>query len=264
MAVGLINGKFQVQDSVTTTKQFQVDTTGTLTNDLRCFWKLGENIANDGIVIDVLGRAHLTSSAVPSEWGEGPAEAGYFHNNNTGSHLKHTKPMWMVEGADDSNNNHVSFWVSAWIRLDAVTATEYIISRYQDSTHNSGWFLKAKGDVDDTLDFIFYADNAGDAYTVNASTFGALSANTWYLVIFGHDAVANQIFIGVNGGALDTTANSNGMRSSDGVEFRIGQMHSTNNGLVGDVADVGYWAGEKPTTQQMTDLYNGGNGNTLI
>ncbi len=89
--------------------------------------------------------------------------------------------------------------------------------------------------------------------TVQASSLGAPSLNTWYFVVAWHDSTADTINIQVNNGTVDNTAWSNGTRNADdGLD--VGR-----DGWGGDQ----YWNGRMDslsfwkrvlTAQERTDL----------
>ena len=101
--------------------------------------------------------------------------------------------------------------------------------------------------------------NPGEFAAVAANNLGAPSVGVWYHLVAWHDATANQIGIAVNAGTPNTTAHSGGVRAGT-APLNVGRNDDgdTNfwDGLIGPVR---IWK-RVLTSQERTDLYNGGAG----
>jgi hypothetical protein len=155
----------------------------------------------------------------------------------------------------------VDLTIATWVLLDSdVTMyllgkalTEYVL---EYSTGTDRFRLRVR--------------DAALTYTnLPADTFGAPATGTWYLIIAGHDAAANTIYISIDDGALDSTAIDAGGILDGAGRFAIGanvatSATATTNGRIGPTA---IWksaagAGGKLTSAQRTALYNAGAGLT--
>lgn len=143
-----------------------------------------------------------------------------------------------------------------WVKLPDPSAANPIISKWGAATHRE-YYLQTAGSK-----FKFYARYFDDsnAISVTANTFGALAADTWYMVHVYHDPTANVIGISVNGGVHDTAAIPAGIRDSD-ADFLVG-TYGPGVYFTGSIGPLAIW---KPTNTnltaaQLTWLYNAGNG----
>ena len=154
----------------------------------------------------------------------------------------------------------VNMSIAVWVRLDTLpsNASYYIASKqgalgeyeYALLLSDSAGTTRFRGGVRDVADTT--------TTTVNASTFGTPSVDTWYLIVFRHDSTNNRIEISVNDGTFDTTATSGGIR--DGADaLMIGSEVGTGR-FNGKISKLGIWK-KVLVAQEVTDLYNKGKGN---
>lgn len=107
----------------------------------------------------------------------------------------------------------------------------------------------------------FEVSSSGTAQNgrVQASSFGAVGTSTWYSIVAWHDT-GDRIGISVNL-SVNTASYASGVRSGS-APFVIGAI---SNGaaafLDGRVDEVGFWK-KVLTTQNLSDIYNSGNGNS--
>lgn len=99
--------------------------------------------------------------------------------------------------------------------------------------------------------------------TSNATFSGtAMSTSTWYHIVCGYDATADEIFIAVNDSTPDTTSQSTGVYDG-AAAFGVG---ATDAGApsgdfyhFGGVDEIGVWK-RVLTSEEITSLYNSGSG----
>jgi hypothetical protein len=97
--------------------------------------------------------------------------------------------------------------------------------------------------------------------TVSVAQWGSsFSLSTWYCIHAWHDSAANQIGVVVNAGTPVTAAAASGVHA-DTADFRIGsrQFVGFEAYFDGIIDEVGFWR-RVLTSQERTDLYNGGAG----
>lgn len=90
--------------------------------------------------------------------------------------------------------------------------------------------------------------------SVTASSFGALSAATWYWICVWHDAGNNEIGISINNSATNVTSTSTGVADT-AAGFRLGMD------LMGRQDETGFWKRLLTADEKATN-YNGGLGKT--
>jgi len=96
-----------------------------------------------------------------------------------------------------------AFTLSVWARLATKTATMRLISK--DDGASREYILYYDTSADRWTFAVFVGGVGGGFTSVVASTFGAVPTATWHYVVAGYNAVAQQVFVGVNGGAQNTT-----------------------------------------------------------
>ncbi len=155
----------------------------------------------------------------------------------------------------------IDFTFSAWVYSDdAISSFRTILSKYNQDNVNTEYFLGYDSTVP-AFQFSVYNGSAGIG-SVNATTFGAASATTWYFVTAWHDASANTVNIQINNGTVDSAATTGGAGDSTSP-FRIG-AYSDNGGTArsfwnGRIDNVGFWK-RTLTTGERSWLYNTGQG----
>jgi len=261
----LIGKGFQASERVpgiVSRPRFQVDSTGKLSDDLIAFWPLSEHIASSGDQgTDRMMSVPLIGSGSLAMITDGPRDRGTDYNGT--SFMRSLSPNWLAEGNDGvSTGQMVSFWVSGWVRFDSLSSQAFIVSHHTATGNQRGWYVDYEPGGNE-FRFVVYTSGTSSPITIlTASTFGAPSTATWYHFIAYHDADDDEIGIAINGGTFDTTAHTGGIMSSSS-EFDVGGIAASGS-LDGQMADLGYWIGSKPSAQLKADLYNNGGGNALL
>jgi hypothetical protein len=162
---------------------------------------------------------------------------------------------------------------AAWVYLGNVAIDSCIIGKYNTSSAQREYLLMYNYyDHSPQARLCLFASGDGATNTiVSATTFGAPSANTWYLVIAWHDAVNNQIAISINNGTADTASFSSGLNAA-ACPFQLGTLFVSGSPFVGyylngRMGPAMMWKstpgnGGVLTSTQRTALYNAGAGLT--
>jgi hypothetical protein len=95
--------------------------------------------------------------------------------------------------------------------------------------------------------------------SVEASTFGALSINTWYLAIASHEETTDEIAISINNGTVDTGTANISANSSESVFIGKWGNLSQNRYYPGRVDEFAFW-NRLLTTDEKTEIWNAGSG----
>lgn len=209
-----------------------------LTDSLISFWELEEA---SGTRNDAHGTNHLSDNGSVGSASGTVGTAADFESTSS-QFLDH------ADNAELSTGD-IDFTIAAWVNIEsrgvgercivgkANAATEYILEDVQSGPFNGFTFFVGASNV--------------------ASAFGQPIIGVWYYVVAWHDSVANTINIQVNNGAVDTTTGVTG--PTDGGEpFQIGR-YGTGQYFDGLIDQVGFWK-RVLTSQERTDLYNGGAG----
>ena len=100
---------------------------------------------------------------------------------------------------------------------------------------------------------IFYVFTNGAVFA-SVSGASALQEGVWTTLIFGHDSVANVVWISMDGGAKETTAFATGC-NDDTADFKLGKHITTYyDGLMDDT----FVYRKTLTADNITWLHNGG------
>lgn len=118
---------------------------------------------------------------------------------------------------------------------------EYGLYAYTSGTNRVRWFVSSNGTSESAA-----AEVAG------------LSTGVWCQVICWHDSVNNEIGCVVNAGTPTTTSHSGGLIDGTAA-FRIGDVPGNSLYMDGLIGPVRFWK-RVLTSQERTDLYNGGAG----
>ena len=121
------------------------------------------------------------------------------------------------------------------------------------------WIISVE--TDDHLAFSWYSSGFKQQ---KATTFGAISTGTWYLVVGWHidtDPSFGSANIQVNNGTVDTNLEASYFGGADtGQPFRCGRWgHSSGRYWDGRLNQVAFWD-RVLTSDERTELWNSGNG----
>jgi hypothetical protein len=216
-----------------------------LLDQLTSHWSLEEA---SGTRADDLGGNTLTDGNTVTQATGKVGQAAQFTAANTES-LTRTDNAALSTG-------DINFAVAAWVYADTLAASATFVSR-----ETSGTVREYRLEYDQPSSrFRFLTFNAAGSAVglVSATTFGAPSAATWYFVYAERNKVAGTVGISVNAGTLDTAVET-GVPADTASTFAIGARLSGAAYWNGRIDQVGFWK-RVLTSQDRTDLYNGGNG----
>lgn len=167
---------------------------------------------------------------------------------------------WSVTDPAALRAGDVELLVAAWVYLDATGTACGVAGKWVPAAGREYLILYSG------TRFGFYVSNDGTSFSnVDADTFGAPSANTWYLVVAWHDPTANTINICVNNGVPDSVSYSSGIFGGTSA-FQVGCYDNgvaPMNGRIDD-ALVAKGSGAVPTQAVLDALYNSGNGTETL
>jgi hypothetical protein len=217
-----------------------------LTDSLISYWKLDEASGN---ALDAHGSNTLTDNNTVGTAAGKINTARQFTAANS-EYLNHADNT-------DLSTGDIDFTFAAWVYLETTPAAElsYIVISKDNDAGSREYVL----DINNPSTPRFYVNGGGGGMLVSWSA--NLSTGVWYHVVGWHDATANQLGICVNAGT-PVTQSTGGTAPNDGTaEFRLGnRSYSGFEGyLDGRIDEVGFWK-RVLTSQERTDLYNGGAG----
>lgn len=157
----------------------------------------------------------------------------------------------------DLSTGDIDFTIACWINFESKGATRPIVQKASGTeVEYALWYSTA----DDRIRFWVSADGTDWHGTLSDSNLGSPSTATWYFVIAWHDASANTINLKINNGTTSSTSYSSGVFNG-GAPFNIGFNGSGGSPAYFDglIDEVGFWK-RVLTSDEMTSLYNSGNG----
>ena len=229
-------------------KVFQVDTGGTLTTELRAYWKLDDT---GSTVVDFFSTNNGTITGASSVAGK-INNALDFGGVNT----------YKVAVPDSANFDVTNGWsVNYWINFTEFVAQDTSISKWNsqggDGANEFIWYPAA------TNGGTLYARNTSDTQvSVNGPTM-TLVTGTWYMFTGTFDGSYLRFYIN---GTVGTPAALDGNMKQGTENLWIGDGSANPNDtftLTGKMDEVGYW-GKTLTQTEIADLYNSGAGQTMI
>lgn len=208
-----------------------------LTDSLAAYFKLDEASGNR---VDVVNGITLTdNNTVTSNPGK-IATAAQFTAANS-EYLSVTDSATMSSG-------DIDFTWAGWFYLDSLGAQRSVFGKSDNATVDEYRLLILATNVP-----TWYVNNTG----VQASTFGACSASTWYFFVGQYDATNNLVKVSINNGAFNTTALAAGADTAH--PFNIGANNGASPFMNGRVDELGFWK-RLLTADEITRLYNDGDG----
>jgi len=217
-----------------------------LLTSLISYWKLDEE---NGVRNDAHGSNNLTDNNTVL-FGTGKIEnAADFESDNT-EYLSHVDNAGLSVG-------DIDFTFAAWVNLESLSDRAIITKTATVGNTDTEYAIYYSNS---SSRFRFQVSNgAGTGVTLVGTSSGAISTSTWYYVIAWHDAAANEVYIQVNNGTVDSASYSAG--SFDGSNsFNISSYNNGTGWLFdGLIDEVGFWK-RILTSQERSNLYNSGNG----
>jgi hypothetical protein len=213
-----------------------------LTDDLTAAWELDEASGN---ALDSHGGSTLTDN---NTVGSG---TGLLYGTVRDFEQASGEYFSRADGADISMGAGVSFTFEAWVNIESFDGTFNVVVGKDDQGSNREYCLFITSTLID-----WYATNDG-ASVVECVKMEALSAGTWYQLLFGYDADADELFLRVNNGSATTTSFSTGVYDGSAT-FQVGARNGALN-FDGRLGPLRLWK-RLHTSDERTALYNGGAG----
>jgi len=233
--------------SSTPIKHFQVDTSGTLTTGLQAYYKFEDatdyystnTLTNNGSVAFNTGKI---------------SNAADFGSSNTTKYLTINSNLG-IDGGISS--------IAGWVNITTAPASGV------DYSMISQYSLSANSDVMYSIDYwnnsgvltLVFSRNKVNLADESSSYTTTLTTGVWYHVVLTYDGSIRGY---LNGSLVagPTTASGNGNETA-AYQTQIGAALGGFNLMSGLVDEVGYWSKALSTTE-ITDLYNGGAGQTMV
>lgn len=156
------------------------------------------------------------------------------------------------------NRGDTSWTQTCWVYADTLPALS-VISGKDNGAADRAYLLYHQIVATNSRFRVAVMDGGSTAWIAVADTFGVPSTATWYFLAAGHDAVANEVWISVNNGALDTTATSAGAGDS-AASFMMGSLNALATTFWDGRIDAWHFFNKRLSGAELTYLYNSGNG----
>lgn len=220
-------------------KTFQVDTGGTLTTGIIGYWKMedatefleGYPVANTDVSF-IAGKVN---------------NCGDF-NGTTAKFVMSNQTPYNV-----TSNFSWSFWMNG----DAFTGGPVLLSKFNAS--NQSFYFQ----FDSANNFRFATSSNGTTQS-NGDIPWTPSTSTWYHVVATYTASSNtvQLFVNTASQGTSSTATISIFAGTSAIDF--GQYNGGGgNFFDGKLDEIGFW-NKVLSTVEISDLYNGGSGQTMI
>jgi hypothetical protein len=197
------------------------------------YWKMQEVSGN---VTDFKGVSPLTNASTTSI-------AGKIGNGRNFSGAT----QYLTSANNNAYNNTAAFSVSAWVKLDELTA-RMIVGNTVDNFE-----LQTTGGV-----LLFYVRNAGGWGTPTQSAAAAIATGTWYHVVGTFDGTNIKVYR--NGVQVGTNVARAAPLVTGDYSIRVGTYGAAPGWFMDGVIDeVGIW-NRAITATEVASLYNSGNG----
>jgi hypothetical protein len=158
----------------------------------------------------------------------------------------------------DLSTGDIDFTLCAWVYIDTLGATDRgVIAKGFAGGGTYEYALRQQGQ-----DRIAFAISTTGTSEANDVVTPVLSTATWYFIVAWYDATANTMNILTNNANLQSTSQTPGSTDRAGALW-VGRKGSEQDYFNGRIDEVGFWK-KVLTAQEHTDLYNGGNGNTIV
>jgi hypothetical protein len=178
---------------------------------------------------------------------EGNSNDFFGSNNGTDASITYGTSFGKVNKGAESNVNN-----SSKITVSSVTPDAVSLWVNPTSGHN-GLILSDTGIVK-----IFYYGTTGVLHLedgTNSHSFGALTTGAWNHIVLNY--VSGQYVVYVNGSLVGSYTNA------QIPVVKLAETSSNNSTTYLD--EVGFWTGGKTlSSQEISDLYNGGSGQTMV
>lgn len=153
----------------------------------------------------------------------------------------------------------IDFSFAGWFNLTSVLTAEFFCGKF-GGAGNAGEYMFF---FDGTTAAMRVYDSNNDLATASATTFGALSASTWYFIAGGHRVSSKQTWVSVNAGSKDLSSAYTGTLGTNGADFSLGDGSVGALYFGGLCDELLYTKSHELTATELTYLYNSGAGVNL-
>ena len=231
---------------------FATDTGSSLTSTFVAYWKLDEAT---GIRKDSYGWYDFVPLRNGPTSAAGKSGAAASFASASSQHLLQIPNTNLLTSGDHS--------FAGWVYVTSLTGdAQYFVQTRGATAYENIRYQQSSARFEYT-----YTDTAGNIQTAVANTFGAPSTGTWYFIVCKYLASSKVGSISVNNGAFDSGSALPNALSTDNVLMGLGANLNTSTfnpdaTLNGRMDEWGLWH-KTLSSQEITDLYASGNGQTL-
>jgi hypothetical protein len=215
------------------------DASGILTG-LQAFWKMDEA---SGTRYDAVGSNHLTDNNTVTSAAGKVSDCAQFVVSNQ-------EWLSIVDDASLDVGAEGAHWC-CWVYADSLPVQRDVAGKRLTANE---WCTSLMG----TGAAQFTSWHGGVAKVATSGT-GVLTTATWYFLDWWLDLPNSLIGISVNNGAASTTPTGGTAQDSGATRFDIGAIGSGVGSFDGRIDGFGFW-NRLLTSDELTTLYNGGNG----
>lgn len=228
--------------------KFPVDTNLGLGNGLVAHWKLEEDAGKKRT--DMIGRNDLSDQNNNVSRVTGKVNNGGQFTDGGSTYLVITSNNYFRIG-----NGSVS--IGMWVNLDSKPSGETAI--IEKGTGPGG--IEYRLIYDGTADRFIFNVPGLTPDTITANNLGSPSTGTWYYIVASYDTETGTLSIQVNNGTVNSTSVTGTVDGTNTSSFLGigGAIADTSKDLPAKVDEVSIWR-RGLTTQERTDLYNSGTG----
>ena len=142
-----------------------------------------------------------------------------------------------IASAAELDPGDTDFTWACWLQTDLENAFRYAIAKYNGTNASSAFFLAYASAPDRFQAAVMHSTGITQ---LNADSLGAVSAATWYFLVFWHDSVANTLNIEGNMTGVDSTATGGAINTSS-LDIRLGGRSDSASFWDGRMCEVGFW-----------------------
>lgn len=233
-------------------KSFTVNTLsgGSLLTSLVGYYKLDEV---SGTRFDFYSSNNLTDVATVLQDASGVV--------NQAAIFDRTAEEELEASADTIYDGFGDFSISLWLKTTSAD-NGMVCSKY-NSANGDGIYIGINGDAANKASFSI-SSNSGTEYVVVKNTTN-INGGAWQHILVTR--TGNTVKIYYNGSDQTTAVSSAGTVDANiavsGINFKIGGAIVSAHNLTGSVDELGIWT-KVLSANEISDLYNGGAGNTMI
>lgn len=205
-----------------------------LIDNLESYWKLDEA---SGTALDAHGSNDLTDNGTTAVTGK-INNGRQFTDDEATTYLTHTDNTSLSTG-------DIDFTLSLWV-LRPGTYAGSLVKKATGTASTSEYEITSGS----TGDITFRVATGSNWKTLTGQNIGL----TWNHIVCWHDSINNEIGLTVNNATPSTLTTSGDAVNDSTASFYIGNPAHNHK-----IDEVGFWK-RVLTSQERTDLYNGGSG----